>query len=88
MRANRIGPKEIIKPGRKVIIPSQQTIRQPVVREIRYKVQSGDSLATIARKFDLSVAAIANWNTLDPEKYIHPGQELMIYVNVTSSRSG
>lgn len=88
MRANRIGPKEIIKPGRKVIIPSQQTIRQPVVREIRYKVKSGDSLATIARKFDLSVAAIANWNTLDPEKYIHPGQELMIYVNVTSSRSG
>ena len=88
IRANSIGPKEIIRPGRKVIIPPQQTVRQPVVREIRYKVKSGDSLATIARKFNLSVDAIASWNTLDPRKYIYPGQELMIYVNVTSSSSG
>ena len=87
MRTNRIGPSEIIRPGRKVIIP-QQTSRDPVVREIRYKVKNGDSLATIAQKFNSTVTAIANWNTLNPEKYIHPGQELTIYINVTSARSG
>ena len=87
MRTNRIGPTEIIRPGRKVIIP-QQTSRDPVVREIRYKVKNGDSLATIAQKFNSTVTAIANWNTLNPEKYIHPGQELTIYINVTSARSG
>ena len=87
MRTNRIGPTEIIRPGRKVIIP-QQTSRDPVVREIRYKVKNGDSLATIAQKFNSTVTAIANWNTLNPEKYIHPGQELTIYINVTSARWG
>ena len=87
MRTNRIGPSEIIRPGRKVIIP-QQTSRDPVVREIRYKVKNGDSLATIAQKFNSTVTAIANWNTLNPEKYIHPGQELTIYINVTSARPG
>ena len=86
MRTNRIGPKELIQPGRKVIVP-RKNFRQAVVREIRYKVKNGDSLATIARKFNLSVRAIANWNTLDPKKYIHPGQELIIYIDVTSVRS-
>ena len=66
----------------------KQTSRDPVVREIRYKVKTGDSLATIAQKFNSTVKAIANWNTLNPEKYIHPGQELTIYINVTSARSG
>ena len=87
MRTNRIGPGEIIRPGRKIIIP-QQTPRDPVVREIRYKVKTGDSLATIAQRFNLTVSAIANWNTLNPEEYIHPGQELTIYIDVTAARSG
>ena len=86
MRTNRIGPNEIIRPGRKIIIP-QKTSPRAVVRAIRYKIKNGDSLATIARKFNVSVSAIANRNTLDPEKYIHPGQELTIEVNVTSARS-
>ena len=86
MRTNRIGPSEIIRPGRKVVIP-QKASPEPVVREIRYKIKNGDSLATIARKFNLSVSAIANRNALDPEKYIHPGQELTIDVNVNSARS-
>ena len=86
MRTNRIGPNEIIRPGRKIIIP-QKTSRRAVVRAIRYKIKNGDSLATIARKFNVSVGAIANRNTLDPEKYIHPGQELTIEVDVTSARS-
>ena len=87
MRTNRIGPGEIIRPGRKIIIP-QQTPRDPVVREIRYKVKTGDSLATIAQRFNLTVSAIANWNTLNPEEYIHTGQELTIYIDVTTARAG
>ena len=87
VRTNRIAPGEIIRPGRKIIIP-QQTPRDPVVREIRYKVKTGDSLATIAQRFNLTVSAIADWNTLNPDEYIHPGQELTIYIDVTVARSG
>ena len=44
-----------------------------------YVVQSGDSLSTIADKFDVPLAAILIWNRLDMNRPIHPGDRLILY---------
>jgi len=42
-----------------------------------YKVQNGDSIWTIARKFQVSARDIKNWNQL-PSNMIHPGKRLVV----------
>jgi membrane-bound lytic murein transglycosylase D len=46
---------------------------------IHYRIRRGDSLWTIARKFDITVEEIRNWNNLD-NNLIHPGTSLLIAV--------
>ena len=45
---------------------------------LTYQVRPGDSLWSIAQRFGTSVAAIATTNGIDPQKYIYPGQKLII----------
>lgn len=57
-----------------------------VIRKVNYKVRNGDSLARIASKFNLTVNQIANWNaSIAKNKYIHPGQLLTLWIDVTES---
>jgi len=51
-----------------------QTLQQRI-----YVVQSGDSLSTIADKFDVPLAAILIWNRIDMKRPIHPGDRLILY---------
>lgn len=83
MRANHVGPKDVLKVGQRLAVPGG-TARGDVVRSVKYRVRNGDSLAKIAGKFNVSVSDIAGWNELDPKGYIHPGQRLKLYVNVTA----
>jgi membrane-bound lytic murein transglycosylase D len=46
-----------------------------------YTVRRGDSLYTIARRFDISIDDIITWNDLDPRRYLQPGQALTLYVD-------
>ncbi len=51
---------------------------QPVAEQITwYKVRNGDSLWTIARKFQVSARDIRKWNKL-PSNMIHPGKRLVV----------
>jgi membrane-bound lytic murein transglycosylase D len=60
--------------------------RDPMVKKLGYRVRSGDSLARIAGKFNISVEEIVGWNNaLQGKKYIHPGQVLTLYVDITKS---
>lgn len=45
-----------------------------------YLVRKGDSLSRIAGRFNISVDDIITWNTLDPNAYLKPGQELQLFV--------
>lgn len=45
-----------------------------------YQVRRGDSLYGIADRFNVSIDEIINWNSLDPSKYLQPGQRLTLYV--------
>jgi len=47
---------------------------------VGYNVKSGDSLARIADRFDVSVDDIVRWNTLDRKELLQPGRKLTLHV--------
>jgi len=92
---NAMAPKDPLKEGQRLVIWSKDskiaTARsknklKPVVRKVAYKVRNGDSLARIAGKFHLSINDIVRWNQVKKNGYIHPGQSLTLFVDVTGSR--
>lgn len=50
----------------------------PQRRPKRYTVRRGDSLWSIARRYDLRVQELASMNSVDPAGYIRPGQTLRL----------
>ena len=47
--------------------------------KVTYRVRSGDSLWTIARRHDIRVKDLARWNGIPPRRVIRPGQKLVIW---------
>lgn len=47
--------------------------------KIEYRVQAGDSLWVISRKFDVTTQQLAQWNNLSQNSQIFPGQKLVIW---------
>ncbi len=82
-RWNGIGTDAVLQPGQELIVragasrPADTPARQQTVR---YNVRRGDSLYTIAQRFDVSVDDLRRWNDVDG--YIHPGQKLTLHVDV------
>ncbi len=48
-------------------------------KERIYVVKKGDSLSSIAERFDIPLGALLIWNRLDPSRPIHPGDRLIVY---------
>ncbi len=44
-----------------------------------YVVQPGDSLSTIAQRFEVPIQALLIWNRIDLKKPIHPGDRLVVH---------
>ena len=44
-----------------------------------YIIKKGDSLSSIAHKFDVPIASLIIWNRIDLSRPIHPGDRLIIY---------
>jgi membrane-bound lytic murein transglycosylase D len=51
---------------------------RPASQPARYRVRRGDSLWTIARRYDLSVDRLEQWNNIPPGSYLQPGQTLRL----------
>lgn len=87
---NGFAPKDMLSLGQKLTIWTGKTVSKKsasgntVMRNINYKVRSGDSLARIAAKFKVKISDIEKWNNLNRSKYLQPGQLLKLSVNVTS----
>lgn len=92
-RWNGISTKTTLKLGQELIIwqpkatasktstnPNTHSLTQ---KRITYTVRSGDSLSTIAAKFKLRVADVIEWNKLNSNQYLQPGQKLKLFVDVT-----
>ncbi|MGB5607118.1 MAG: LysM peptidoglycan-binding domain-containing protein [Gammaproteobacteria bacterium] len=47
--------------------------------KIIHKVRNGDSLWTIARRYDVSVKQLIKWNRLDSGSVIKPGQKIILW---------
>lgn len=47
----------------------------------QYRVRRGDTLAKIARDHNVTVRNIAEWNQINSDSIIRPGQELLIRIN-------
>ena len=86
---NARAPKDTLRVGEKLVIwhkqPQNAFSRKPTVRKVHYKVRSGDSLSVVASKFNVKVPQIINWNPIDPNKYLQPGQKLTLYVDVNET---
>lgn len=65
-----------------VIWPNEAVIaNQASSRTVNYKVKSGDSLARIAARYKVSVAELVEWNSLQKNRYLQPGQILKLVID-------
>lgn len=79
LKWNELQANAKLKPGQKLLVVNK-TIAQKDDNKITYQIKSGDTLHKIASKFDVSKQDILSWNKVKNESYIHPGQELTIYL--------
>ncbi|WP_243881627.1 LysM peptidoglycan-binding domain-containing protein [Shewanella algae] len=84
---NGISAKTPLRPGKQLTIWTKASGKSQnanaVMRTVKYKVRSGDSLARIASKFNVTVDDLLEWNQLKASKYLQPGQMLTLFVDVT-----
>ncbi len=97
-RWNHIRPQDTLRLGQELVVwskgeqlavvnlpqlPADLRIGASEIRNsLRYRVRKGDSLDAIARRFNVSVAELKQWNTLE-DPYLQPGQKLTLYLDVT-----
>ncbi len=87
---NGKAPGDVIRPGQKLVLWSHSDSkseasfsRNPVLRKVYYQVRSGDNLSDIASRFKVQLNDLIVWNNLDKSRYLKPGQNLRIHVDVT-----
>lgn len=56
--------------------------QREIYRKVYYTVKSGDTLSRIASRFNVAVADIKSWNNINNKKYLQPGDQLTLNVNV------
>jgi membrane-bound lytic murein transglycosylase D len=76
---NNLSKKSKLQPKQKLLVASNNVIKRDG-NKIIYQISYGDTIHRIASMFDVSKQDILSWNTVKDETYIHPGQELTIYV--------
>lgn len=90
---NGMAPGDTLSIGRELVVwvpesSDANTAVEPTLRRINYTVRRGDSLYRIANDFRVSVADIRRWNALDGQRYLQPGQRLVLHVDVTAQSGG
>lgn len=92
---NAMAPGDVLSVGRTLVIWTDSELAAALsdlsgpeqIRQINYVVRRGDSLSSIAGRFRVSLADLLEWNGLAPERYLQPGQALVLYVDVTEQSS-
>lgn len=84
---NGMAPGDFLRPGQKLVIwlsgdSQQRQTNSGLIRTVTYQVRSGDSLARIASKFNVSIGQIELWNNISRSRYLQPGQRLTLKVDV------
>jgi len=89
---NNLHPEKKLMPGDQLKIrvveennPSEALHIKEGKKEILYVVKTGDSLWSIASKYNVSIAEIKNWNNLDGKDRIYPADRLKLKVGSPKS---
>lgn len=87
-RWNNLHPDQKLIPGNKLKIrtqgdtaPSMKPSPQKEVREVIYKVREGDTLSSIAKKYNLTISEILSWNDLSEADRIRPADQLRLKID-------
>jgi membrane-bound lytic murein transglycosylase D len=89
-QVNGLGEDARLQLGDKLIIPVTpgKGGRGPAANSgsrIRYTVQRGDTVSSIARDFDVTVAQVRKWNRLSSRSKLRPGRKLSILTDVSGT---
>lgn len=76
-RLNSLGPTPVIKPGQTLVVDAHGP------RTVYYRVRQGDSLWSIATRYQVQIDQLQAWNSLSSDGLIQPGQKLKILVDTT-----
>ncbi len=85
---NAMAPGDTLRVGQKLVIWQDNASLtagerdDSIVRKLHYRVRQGDSLYRIASRFSVDVNDIKKWNQLEQQRYLQPGQKLVLFVDV------
>jgi membrane-bound lytic murein transglycosylase D len=92
---NGISKKSFLRPKQKLTIwinkdtkDQKDNVVQTVIHNqptTEYTVKKGDSLWLIARRFDIHVTDLLEWNNIKRNRHLKPGQTLIIKKNFTGA---
>lgn len=97
---NGMAPRDTLRPGQTLVLWTDEApaISNPASfthpyesktrQKIAYTVRAGDSLARIGDRFKVSVAHLKQWNSAAQDKYLQPGDRLVMYVDVRKQSGG
>jgi membrane-bound lytic murein transglycosylase D len=78
-RWNNISDPRSLRAGATITVFHQPAEQQSTASgSVKYVVQRGDSLWSIARKYNVRVSDLKNWNSLGSTSMIRPGQSIKI----------
>jgi membrane-bound lytic murein transglycosylase D len=77
-RWNNLGSNNLIRPGQRLMVHTDQAAGQAPAATVEYTVRSGDSLWVIARRHGVTVNQLLRWNGLREGAVLRPGQTLTI----------
>ena len=80
---NGLTARSFLEEGTKIIIPASPVSRRTVL--VKHRVQRGETLASIAARYDVTESEIRKWNRLGIRSKLNRGQRLTI--RVTEVRS-
>jgi membrane-bound lytic murein transglycosylase D len=96
----RVGSKLLVPTGNRTEVANDDSSAQAAIssaalvleeplgaptKPFRYRVKRGDTLWSIAKRFNTSVGNIRQWNGLGSKSTIRAGQRLTLYVNAEQS---
>lgn len=91
---NRIGRRNMLKPGQKLVIwsasrssPGTMPVKFPSGVPV-HVVQRGDSLWSIGRRYGVSTKQLRSWNRLSRNALLKPGQTLQVALPASASGGG